>query len=73
MSTVTFRVSEEEKQFMQSMAELHGLSLSELARKNILENLENQLDLATYRRLMTEHQVKDTSISHAEMLKELDL
>ncbi|MCH4177669.1 MAG: DUF1778 domain-containing protein [Streptococcaceae bacterium] len=33
MSTITFRVSEEEKQFIEQMANLHHVSLSELVKK----------------------------------------
>lgn len=73
MSTVTFKVSQEEKHFLQSMAELHDLSVSELARRTILESLENQVNLASYQKLMAEHQITDTSISHVEMLKALNL
>jgi len=73
MSTVTFRLSDDEKEFMQKMADFNGLSLSELARTKILESLEDQLDLETYNKLMKEHQTKDESISHAEMMRELGL
>lgn len=70
---MTFKVFQEEKQFLQSMAELHDLSVSELARRTILESLENQVNLASYQKLIAEHQVTDTSISHVEMLKVLNL
>lgn len=73
MSTVTFRVTDEEKLFIQSMADLNGLSLSELARKKILESLEEQIDMSLYEKAMKAHQEKDESISHQEMLRELNL
>lgn len=73
MSTVTFRVTDEEKQFMQDMADLKGLTLSELARTQLLATLENQIDLKLYEKAIQAHQVKDESISHEEMLKELGL
>lgn len=73
MSTVTFRLSDDEKEFMQKMADFNGLSLSELARTKILESLEDQIDLETYNKLMKEHQTKDESISHAEMMRKLGL
>ncbi|WP_086315433.1 hypothetical protein A5821_002918 [Enterococcus sp. 7F3_DIV0205] len=73
MSTVTFRLSEDEKEFMQKMADFNGLSLSELARTKILENLEDQIDMDTYNKLMKEHRIKDESISHVEMVKKLGL
>lgn len=73
MSTVTFRVTDEEKAFIQSMADLNGLSLSELARTKLLEILEDQIDMVLYEKAMKAHEVKDESISHQDMLKELDL
>lgn len=73
MSTVTFRVSKEEKEFMQRMAKFNGLTLSELARTKVMESLEDQIDLDIYNELMKKHQMKDESISHSEMMKELGL
>jgi len=73
MSIVTFRVSDEEKLFIQSMADLNGVSLSELARTKLLEGLEDQIDLALYEKAMTAHKLNDESVSHQDMLLELGL
>ncbi len=73
MSTVTFRVTDEEKSFIQAMADLNGLSLSELARTRLLEGLENQIDMALYEKAIKAHELNDESISHQEMLRELGL
>lgn len=73
MSTVTFRVTEKEKSFIQSMADLNGLSLSELARTKLLEALEDQIDMDLYTKALEQHKIKDESISHQDMLLELGL
>lgn len=73
MSTVTFRVTDEEKAFIEAMANLNGLRLSELARTTLLEGLEDQMDMSLYEKAMKAHQLKDESISHQDMLRELDL
>ncbi|WP_338489301.1 type II toxin-antitoxin system RelB family antitoxin [Ruoffia tabacinasalis] len=73
MSTVTFRVTDEEKAFIQSMADLNGLSLSELARTKLLEGLEDRIDMALYEKAMKAHELNDESISHQDMLRELGL
>lgn len=73
MSTVTFRVTDEEKSFIQSMADLNGLSLSELARTKLLEGLEDQIDMDLYEKAMKAHELNDESISHQDMLLELGL
>lgn len=73
MSTVTFRVTDKEKAFIQSMADLNGLSLSELARTKLLEVLEDQVDMNLYQKAMKDHELNDESISHQDMLRELGL
>ncbi|MFC4696950.1 type II toxin-antitoxin system RelB family antitoxin [Enterococcus aquimarinus] len=71
MSTVAFRVTDEKKSFIQSMADLNGLRLSELARTKLLEGLEDQIDMALYEKAMKSHELNDESISHRDMLQEL--
>lgn len=73
MSTVTFRVTDEEKLFIESMANLNGLSLSELSRTKLLEALENQVDMDLYKKAIADHELLDESISHHDMLLELGL
>ncbi len=73
MSTVTFRVTDKEKAFIQSMADLNGLSLSELGRTKLLEVLEDQVDMNLYQKAMKDHELNDESISHQDMLRELCL
>ncbi|WP_242542626.1 DUF6290 family protein [Enterococcus sp. DIV1298c] len=55
------------------MADLKGLTISELASTMILGTLEKQMDLAIYNEAMKEHQKFDESVSHDEMKKELGL
>ncbi len=73
MSTVTFRVTDKEKAFIQSMADLNGLSLSELARTKLSEVLEDKVDMNLYQKAMKDHELNDESISHQDMLRELCL
>ncbi|WP_071131682.1 type II toxin-antitoxin system RelB family antitoxin [Enterococcus timonensis] len=72
-STITFRVSHEEKEFLLAIAKFNGVTLSEWARKELMETAEDKADLETYKTLMKEHLKKDQSISHEEMLRELGL
>ncbi|MGL9745745.1 type II toxin-antitoxin system RelB family antitoxin [Enterococcus mundtii] len=73
MSNITFRVSDEEKAFMLAMADLNGMTVSELARKTLLETLEDQIDMDIYNKAMKDHKSLDESISHEEMKRELGL
>ena len=72
-STITFRVSEDEKDFFEAMAKFNQMSISEMIREKALEALEDQYDLQSYKKAMKQHRIKDESISLAEMRKELDL
>lgn len=73
MSNITFRVSDEEKAFMLAMADLNGMTVSELARTTLLETLEDQIDMDFYNKAMKDHKSLDESISHEEMKRELGL
>lgn len=44
MTTITLKVSEADKRFMQAMAKFEGVSLSELIRTKTLEALEDEYD-----------------------------
>ncbi|MGH2088890.1 type II toxin-antitoxin system RelB family antitoxin [Aerococcus urinaeequi] len=68
MHTSSFGVMDEEYLFIQYMAKL---SVSELVRTSLLTDLEKQIDITLYEKAMAQHQSKDESISHQEMLEEL--
>lgn len=44
MSTITFKVSETDKTFMQAMAKFEGVTLSELIRNKTIKMLEDEYD-----------------------------
>lgn len=44
MTTITLKVSEADKRFMQAIAKFEGVSLSELIRTKTLEALEDEYD-----------------------------
>ena len=71
MHTSSFGVTDEEYLFIQYMAKLNNLSLSELVRTSLLTDLEKQIDITLYEKAMAQHQPKDESISHQETLEEL--
>ncbi|EPH92649.1 putative toxin-antitoxin system, antitoxin component, ribbon-helix-helix domain protein [Enterococcus faecalis 06-MB-DW-09] len=73
MSTITFRVSDEEKEFLEKISEFENVSLSDFVRQQAIKAAEDLVDYQTYRELMEEHKKKDESISHEQMMKELGL
>lgn len=44
MTTITLKVSEADKKFMQAIAKFEGVSLSELIRTKTLEAIEDEYD-----------------------------
>lgn len=58
MATITLKVSEQDKLFMQYMAKFEGVSLSELIRNKTLEALEDEYD-ARVGELAYEEYLKD--------------
>lgn len=73
MNSITFRVSDEEKEFILAMANLNGMTVSELTRTKLIESLEDQIDIDIYKKAMVEHKEQNQSISHEEMKRELGL
>ncbi|TWT12316.1 type II toxin-antitoxin system RelB family antitoxin [Streptococcus sp. sy004] len=75
MTTITLKVSEADKTFMQAMAKFEGVSLSELIRTKTLEALEDEYD-ARVGELAYQEYLEDIKNGYApitleEMAKEL--
>ncbi|CAM3097193.1 type II toxin-antitoxin system RelB family antitoxin [Lactiplantibacillus plajomi] len=47
MAMITIRVSDAEKDWLQYMADFHGLTLSDLVKKYSMAQLEDEYDLQT--------------------------
>ncbi|HIY57885.1 MAG TPA: toxin-antitoxin system antitoxin subunit [Candidatus Tetragenococcus pullicola] len=73
MATITFRLSEEEKGLIEKVSKFDNVSISDFARKALIEAAEDYMDIQTYNKLMKEHEENDQSISHEQMKAELGL
>ena len=73
MATITFRLSEEEKGLIEKISKFNNVSISDFARKALIEAAEDYMDIQTYNKLMKEHEENDQSISHEQMKAELGL
>lgn len=73
-STITIRVTDEDKKFLQKMAEFYGLTVSELFKKKTIEQLEDEYDAEiadmAYQNYL-DSGCKSSPIE--ELIKELDL
>lgn len=45
MSTITIRINEEEKKYIEAFAKMNNKSISELIRESVLESIEDKYDL----------------------------
>ena len=57
MTTITLKVSEEDKKFMQAIAKFEGVSLSELIRTKTLEAIEDEYDARVADLALVEYEV----------------
>ena len=57
MTTITLKVSEADKKFMQAIAKFEGVSLSELIRTKTLEAIEDEYDARVAYLALAEYEV----------------
>ena len=57
MTTITLKVSEADKKFMQAIAKFEGVSLSELIRTKTLEAIEEEYDASVADLALAEYEV----------------
>lgn len=67
--SISLRVSMEDEQLIKQYAEIHNMTISEFIRKTVLEKIEDELDLITYRKVMQEHKANPQTFSLEEVKK----
>lgn len=75
MATITLKISEADKTFLQAMAKFEGVSLSELVRNKTLEALEDEYDARVgelaYQEYLEDLKNGEKAITLEEMAEEL--
>jgi uncharacterized protein (DUF1778 family) len=71
--SISFRVNEKEMSVIKSYADIRGTTVSDAVREAILEKIEDEFDLNVYTKAMEEHKKEKKTLTHNEMLKQLDL
>jgi len=71
--TVSLRLNEEDTKLFKSYADLKKVSLSELFRSAVMEQIEDDYDLKTYSNAMREFRKNPKTHSLDEVEKELGL
>lgn len=72
MTTITVKVTEEEKNFLEKIASLENVSLSDYVRTRAIESAEEQMDYLTYLDIMSK-QKKEDNVSFEETKAKLGL
>ncbi|WP_369670117.1 type II toxin-antitoxin system RelB family antitoxin [Enterococcus lactis] len=70
MPRINIRVSIEEKDFLEKVANFNGDSISEFIRSNSLQSAKPLVDFEIYKELMKEHKKNNQSISHEGRVKD---
>ena len=77
MTTITLKVSEADKAFMQAMAKFEGVSLSELIRTKTLESLEDEYDARVgelaYQEYLKDMENGQEAVSITDLAEELGI
>lgn len=68
---ISLRVSAEDEQLIKHYAKIHNVTISEFIRNAVLEKIEDELDLITYKKAMKEYNENPQTFSHEEVKKML--
>ena len=71
--TISLRLNEADSMLFKKYAEMNGISVSELLRRSVLEHIEEEYDLQTYKEAIAEHRENPITYTLDEVEKELGL
>lgn len=73
MATFSIRVTSEEDKLVRTFAKVKGVSLNELFKEAVLEQIEEEIDLVAYNKALEEFNENPVTYTHEEVLKELGI
>lgn len=71
--TISLRLNEADSILFKKYAELHGISVSELLRRSVIEHIEEEYDMQAYEEAIAEYHENPITYSLDEVEKELGL
>jgi len=71
--TISLRLNEADSILFKKYAELHGISVSELLRRSVIEHIEEEYDLQAYKEAIVEYRENPITYTLDEVEKELGL
>ncbi len=70
---ISIRLNDADTTLFKKYAELHGITVSELVRRSVIERIEDEYDLIAYEKAMAEFKANPITYSLDEVEKELGL
>ncbi len=70
---ISIRLNDADTMLFKKYAELHGITVSELVRRSVIERIEDEYDLKIYEEAMAEFKANPVTYSLDEVEKELGL
>lgn len=71
--TISVRLSEEDTKLIKSYANINNISLSDLIRNALIEKIEDEYDLESYKKAMKEYKKNSKTYTMEEIKEELEL
>lgn len=71
--SITVRFSPEEKTLVRDFAKMHGISISELIRRSVMAQIEDEYDLKVYERAKREFDANPVTYTLDEVEKALNV
>jgi uncharacterized protein (DUF1778 family) len=72
-TTLTIRLSQEEKEFIRSYAELNRKSVAAVMLESVMDRIEDELDLKLYEKAKAEFEDNPVTYTLDEVERELEL
>ncbi len=70
---ISIRLSDSDTKLFKKYAELHGITVSELVRRSVIERIEDEYDLKAYEEAVAEFEKNPVTYSHDEVCRMLEL
>ena len=71
--TISVRLSDEDTELIKTYADINNISLSDLIRNAVLEKIENEYDLESYKKAIAEYKKNPKTYTLEEVKEELGL
>ena len=71
--TISVRLNDRDTELFKKYAEMHGMSVSDMVRRAVIERIEDEFDLQCYYKAMEEYEKDPVTYTLDEVKEELGL